>query len=302
MIASDAEPLVLRCGDATLMLCPAIGGAVARYQWRGYDILRPASDTAIRDQLVRQMGCYPLLPYSNRIGHGRFEVGGVVHTLRANFAPEPHAVHGFAWQRRWHVTRQNAQSAHLELHHTPDADWPFACDARQAIALSDNGCTLQLGVTNSDTRVMPAGLGFHPYFVWRDGMTLATNWTGMWTMNDKKLPADLVSIPPEADFAHQRAVAGWHVDHCFAGWSRDAVLDYQTHRVQINASEACDHVVCYVPKDGHSFIAIEPATHANNALQRTPDAMRWLQPGESFEIAMKLSITAGANELGDSHA
>ncbi len=293
----QTAPMVLRAGDAALTLCPATGGAIARYRWREHDILRPASDAAIRDQLVRQMGCYPLLPYSNRIGHARVEVDGVVHELRANFAPEPHAVHGFAWQRQWQVAAHDAHSARLELQHTPDADWPFACDAAQTIALSDDQCTVGLSVTNRDSRIMPAGLGFHPYFTLQEHTTLTTQWNSMWTMNEEKLPTTLVNIPPEADFARARAVAGWQVDHCFAGWSRDAVLDYQTHRVHITASENCDHVVCYVPSDGRAFIAIEPATHANNALQRNPGTMRWLKRGESFEIAMTLTM-----QTVDSHA
>jgi aldose 1-epimerase len=295
-LKNTADTLVLRNGESELVLCPAIGASIARYNWRGHPILRSAPDAEIRDGNVRGMGSYPLLPYSNRVGHCKLVIDNATHLLRPNFLPEPHAVHGFAWQRAWNVESHDEHRAQLSLQHQPDGDWPFACDGEQMTVLTPDSVTITLRVINRDARPMPAGLGFHPYFPRDEKLTLKTQWTGMWSMDRESLP--VAHVAPSGDFSQARAVAGWRVDHCFTGWNRTAVLDYQTHIVKISASEACDHVICYIPADGRPFIAIEPVSHANNALQLIArgvenTGMRWLEPGESFQIDMTISVEQG---------
>ena len=292
---SDGSILTMRQGNTELVLCPQIGAAIARLAWRGNDILRPAPDDAIRDGNVRRMGSFPLLPYSNRIGHGRLMVDAATYALRANFPPEPHAVHGFGWQRAWQVAESDAARARLTLQHAPDDDWPFACEGVQTVSLMNDAVTINLSVTNRDHRRMPAGLGFHPYFPLTDQLALETEWQSMWRMNEESLPVSSAKPSADADFSRSRAIAGWRIDNCFSGWNRNAVLDYHTHSVKIHASDNCNHVICYIPSDGRKFVAIEPVTHVNNALQlrAAGDAnvdLHWLAPGESMEISMTLTM------------
>jgi len=257
--------LQLTHGNSAATICPKIGGSIAQFTWRGHHILRPAPDTAIRDSLVRQMGFYPLVPYSNRIGHGRLFANGEIFQLRANAPPEPHALHGFGWQREWQVESQSESAVTLTLVHTPDADWPFACEAREVIELADDTLRITLTLRNTDTRPMPAGLGFHPYFPIDRSTLLQAEWQAMWAMGPDKLPTERIAVPPEADFRQPRVVDGWTVDNCFTGWNRVATLSYATHQVRIEASEECRQLVCFAPNDGRNFVAIEPVTNVNNA-------------------------------------
>lgn len=88
---------------------------------------------------MRAAACYPLVPYANRIAGGQLPAAGRIYTLRANFPPEPNAVHGVGWQRAWHVARAGQRSAELVLRYKPDtpADWPFAFEARQSSVSGD---------------------------------------------------------------------------------------------------------------------------------------------------------------------
>ena len=212
------KTLLLQNGDSQLTLCPEVGAAVARFTWKGHDVLRRAPDAAINERNERQMGVYPLMPYSNRIGNAQLIVGKETFPLRPNFMQEPHAIHGFGWQRAWQVVKQTADAAELHLKHIPDADWPFACESRQLVRLDQNVLTLGLSVTNNDKRPMTAGLGFHPYFPITPDTHLQSDWQGMWKMGADSLPTTLGPVPPEADFSQLRPVAGWKVDHCFTGW------------------------------------------------------------------------------------
>ena len=288
--------------DCQVTLCPDVGGTIARFSWRGHEILRPAPDTAIHERLVRQMGCYPLIPFSNRVGHAELIVGEQHYRLRANDQPELHALHGFGWQRAWHVTSHTGDAVELSLTHTPDVDWPFACDALQGMRLIDNTLTLRLRVRNTDKRPMPAGIGFHPYFPINRDTTLQTRWKGMWQMGADSLPAELVAVPPEADFSQSRPIDLWKVDNCFTGWNRRAVLDYPTHRVQLDASSGCRQIVCFSPGDGRRFIALEPVTNINNAFALAAKGvadtgMQMLAAGKTLAVSLSIAVSArqGAN-------
>lgn len=289
----------LQNGESRVTLCPEIGAAIARFTWKGHDILRPAPDKAIAEKLVRQMGVYPLVPYSNRIGQAKLIVGDQTFTLRPNFLQEPHAIHGVGWQRVWQVVKRNAESAELHLKHEPDIDWPFACEATQVARLSANALHLSLSVKNKDKQAMPVGLGFHPFFPLTADTHLQTDWRGMWQMGSDSLPTVLESVPREADFSQLRPVSNWKVDHCFTGWSRRAVLDYPMYRMQLDASDACRQIVVFAPNDGRNFVALEPVTNINNAFalaaKGVPDTgMRMLAANESFEISMSITLSGRA--------
>ena len=293
----------LQYAESRVTLCPDVGAAIARFTWRGHDILRRAPDSAMEEGLVHQMGMYPLVPYSNRIGRAELLVGTQSYALRPNFPGEAHAIHGFGWQRAWQVVGHTADSAKLELKHAADADWPFDCEARQVVGLRANALQIDLAVKNHGARPMPAGLGFHPYFPLLLATHLQTGWAGMWAMGADALPTMLAAVPPQADFSRRRTLAGWKVDNCFTGWSRRAVLDYPTHRVQIDASDTCRYMVAFAPDDGRNFIALEPVTNINNAFTLAArgvveTGMRLLAPGEAFEISM--SITPSVGTLSES--
>lgn len=287
--------ITLKNVDSEVLLCPDIGAAIARYTWCGHAVLRPTPDDAIAQGLVRQMGSYPLMPYSNRIAHGKFLVGEKSYSLRANFAPSPHATHGFGWQRAWAVATTTDHSVALILKHAPDIDWPFACEAKQQIELLDNSLRLTLSVVNLDNAPMPAGLGFHPFFPTVPTAKLQAEWKGMWKMGEDLIPTEWINPPSGADFSQMRAVEGWKIDNCFTGWARRAVLEYPTHRMTMTASAHCQQIVCYAPNDGRHFIALEPVSNINNAFNLAAKGvantgMQMLGRGDSMEVSMTISM------------
>ena len=72
------------------------------------------------------MASFPLVPYANRIAHGRYVVDGQSYQLPLNFGDHPHSIHGFGWQRPWQVLEQSGHDVRLEQTHHGDAGWPWA--------------------------------------------------------------------------------------------------------------------------------------------------------------------------------
>ena len=132
--ACSSAPRPPRRIEVVMAACPIVTaqkrcvegrfGAVDRRRHRGVLARRNAADArdagrgASREGLVRQTSSYPLIPYSNRIAHGRFSFQGIEHQLALNFGDHPHSIHGNAWQSPWQVDEATDTHCRLSLLHT----------------------------------------------------------------------------------------------------------------------------------------------------------------------------------------
>ena len=281
----------LSCGDMQVEVRPDLGASIERFVWRGIDIFRPVP----ADSSVREMGYFPLTPYSNRIGHGHLPGQG---QLRLNVLPQPHSLHGFGWERTWQVVSHAPHALQMSLTHASNEDWPFDCEKRCEITLDDAALQVRLTLRNTDARSMPVGLGFHPFFPIDPATRLITQVSGMW-QTENWLPVRHLALS-EQDLAFttgQQGVVDWTVDNCFTGWNGSAMLDYANHCVTISADPACGFLQCFQPGDGRPFISLEPISHVPNAHQlaeqgHTATGLRWLASGESFSVGMRIAPTA----------
>ena len=186
------DTIELRAGPARACIVPAVGGALAAFDWNGEPILRPTSPEAIARGVVRELACYPLLPFSNRIAAATLRWEGDTFALARYLATEPHAIHGNGWQRAWNIVEHDAGHASLELIHDAVGarayEWPFAFRARQEFALVDSALTLRLDLLNIDQRPFPFGLGWHPYFPRSTDLELGFRAAGVWLTDATRLP------------------------------------------------------------------------------------------------------------------
>ena len=270
--------ITLSSGPYSAGISPQLGGALAWFglaQDPGFDFVRPASARAFAEANVRLTSSYPLVPYSNRIGDGRFAFEGAACRIAANAAISPHPIHGVGWLRPWTVTATAPDRVSLALAHAAsgggDPEWPWSFAATQTIALDDTGLHLSIGLTNRDTRPMPAGIGLHPFFPKTPLMTLQFEAVAVWRNDERMLPRERTPVPEEWNFTISRHVGELTVDNCFAGWSKSALL-YWPERgwgLELRASEAFGHLVVFTGPARDS-IAIEPVSHANNAVNLAP--------------------------------
>jgi aldose 1-epimerase len=286
--APMTSTLILQNGALRCELAPALGGCIAGLWWRQQEVLRGAPTAALVSALAS--ASYPLVPYSNRVGHRRLHWAGKAHTLAENFAPEPHAIHGVGWERPWQLASHNASQAVLTYSHPADASWPFAFDSSQTFNLSDHALELHMSVTNRAAEPAPVGLGWHPYFAKSDSTHLAFSCSGRWDMDASKLPSarrDHAGLDTDCTTLD--------VDHCFDGWNGTLMLTEGGLRVRLT-SDLRYLVVFTTP--GRDSIAVEPVSHVNNALGlahqtgQSPGSLgvHVLQLGESFSASMLIDV------------
>jgi aldose 1-epimerase len=282
------EPITLSSASLRCEIKPELGGCIAGLWLGEIPVLRstPASELLS----VRQAGSYPLVPFSNRIGHATLKWQGTSHPLVQNNGPEPHAIHGVGWQRPWQVLAQDEGVLMLAFEHGADASWPFAFDASQTFRLSGHTLELTLSMTNQSPDPAPAGLGWHPYFVKRSRSHIAFEAGGRWDMSAEKLPTRRQpSRGLDAD------CADLDVDHCFDGWT--GRVDLRDELLHTRITSNLSRLVAFT-HPGRDFVAIEPVSHVNNAINLLQAGagraealgIRVLAPGESMSAQMSIEV------------
>jgi aldose 1-epimerase len=285
--AMSVSPQVveLSAGALRLALRPDLGGVIAGLWHGGLPVLR--STEPLELQTSHLSACYPLVPYSNRIGWRRFSWLGKEYTTQPNYKDNPHSLHGVGWLRPWTVQSQRDDDAVLHLAHPGDGDWPFPFEAQQAFALTSTGLNVGLSIVNKAAFAAPVGLGWHPYFPKRQQSHLHAELSERWESDAAtQLPTGRV---PQAGI--EGDVVQLDFDHCFDGWSGAAIL--RDERLQVRLSSSLDHLVVYTPRT-RDYYCVEPVSHVSNAIQMADPAahgLRSLQPGERFEAWMKFDIS-----------
>jgi aldose 1-epimerase len=274
------------------LLCPLNGGAIARLDFEGVAVLRPASDEDIAARQIRKMSCFPLAPFSNRIGHGRFDWLGESYDITPDDRGAPHALHGFAWRSAWRVASHTPDSACLTLNHAADPRWPFDCRVTQTFLADPGGFHVTLTLENRDRQPIPAGLGWHPYFPFDETSRLRANVDRVERQREDKLAEAVDAVPEHWRFGEEKQIAPLHVDHCFHGWDGVADITLDGRTVRLSASADLDSLIVFRPP-GESFFCVEPVSHGVDAINRDLSGrrpMRTLAPGEEWQVAMTFSV------------
>ena len=278
--------VVLQTARARVEILPALGGALGRFTWDGRDVTRstPAGTGEVLDT-----GCFPLVPYCNRIPRGRFSFGGHDVVLSPNLGDHPHALHGQGWRGGWAVVAANETEAVLSFDHPP-GEWPWAYRAEQRFILDDDGLRLELSVTNTGDEPMPAGLGFHPYFPTRPGERLRAGVTGVWMIDGDCLPTTHVAGAWRSDWAAGAPTAVSElIDNCYTGWDGVATLSAPGGAsTTLTASPDCRWLHVYSPP-GADFVCAEPVANRPDPFHGEDSGIVALAPGERAAVWMVIA-------------
>lgn len=279
--------IAIESRDLRMQIRPDLGGCIEGLWWKGLPVLRSSSPSSL--QSVRLSACYPLIPFSNRVAQAKLVWNGTSHPLVKNFAGEEHSIHGIGWQRSWELLDHSDDFCMLSLEHAADTAWPFAFNASQTFRLHGNALEMTMSITNQSSQAAPVGLGWHPYFVKRATSHIDFAASGMWQMSVEKLPTDL-----QASKGLQQDCASLLVDNCFEGWSGVATLCDEAMKIQINSDMRRLVVFTNAEKD---FVAIEPVSHANNAMnlgnaqESAKRGVVTLEAGQSWQVSMQISVS-----------
>jgi aldose 1-epimerase len=287
-------PIALANDILSLAVLPEIGGGVARFdklfEAGHIPVFRPWDG---RTRVANALGCYPLVPFSNRLGGGGIEAGGRFWPLPANRPPEPYPVHGDGLDSAWMVMEQDAARLVLGLESRKLP--PFDYAARMSYALVGPSLTIRLSVEHRGDVPVPYGLGLHPWLPRSAGTTLWAPVERVWLEKPDHLPDREVAIEaqPDWDFRVPRRLPDGWLNNGFTGWSGEARVTWPETgtTLAVKASDGLDTLILYSRGPECGFVCLEPVSHPVDA-HRLPGqpGLRLLHQGEGFEIACRFTV------------
>jgi aldose 1-epimerase len=322
---ASAGRLALESAALSVELVPATGGGIARFDWkcgtRRVPLFRAAPDGAVTDPDA--LACYPLLPFSNRIGQGRFEFGGRTVRLEPNRKGERLPLHGSGWQRAWRVERQSAHRAVLSLDEAGEADIgvlvgnsagklagksggktggstagksagsPYSYHAVQDIELVDTTLTIRLEIENRGEAALPFGMGLHPFMTRGPDTLLLAPASRVWLSGRDWLPTRSVPTPAAFRFGVAYPLPREVVNHAFTDWSGRARILWPEEGLALDIEADTRDYVLYTPA-GKNWFCFEPVDHPINAVNLEGGAVRHgmtvLAPGARLARTFRFTV------------
>ncbi len=292
---------MLRAGLASAVVRPQAGGRVcaltlAHPDGHAVPILYPYTAAGVDAENWAKGGIYPLAPYSNRIAHGRLQHAGGHVQLPAHPNAHPHTLHGHGHVSPWDVVSQDTNSAHLRLDSPGCAAWPWHLQADLTLTLSVSALCLRLCLTHLGAGDMPAGVGFHPYFLHRPQARLSYRAKQLWPAGADFLACCSAPMQAADGFEQPRPLPEGGLTDYRSEW--DGALDLELPQgevLRLQADALLSHLVVHRPTDPQ-YLCVEPVSHVadgfNLAARGVPGTGSVLLPqGGRLQAQMTLRLT-----------
>ena len=258
--------ITLSAGHASARLVPHAGGRVSALRLvngngDAVDILQPYPEDFFDPIHWAKGGIYPLMPYSNRITNALLHVNGETHALSPHPNAMPHTLHGNAHAQPWHATQQGPDSVTLTLDSLAGPAWPWHYTASMCFELTPSQFSVHLELCNADQRVMPAGIGLHPYFRHHPAARLTYGATTLWPATPEYLPGAPRALLANEQYETPRRLPDGGMTDYVGGWGGTATVDLpQGAQLAILADPVFGHLVVHRP-DTPLYLCLEPVSH-----------------------------------------
>jgi aldose 1-epimerase len=308
------ELITLEAQSERAVIVPGAGCQCLSYRAGTLEVIAgPANPDAWREHPHR--GGIPILfPWPSRIAGARFTFQGREYRLPVNEPATGNAIHGFACERAFRVTRRGPYfvTAILDSADYPDLNaiwpWPFTLEIDYEVG---NGLRLKARITNTGDSVMPFGFGAHPYFHAplnpngaHDAMMIQLDANARWLLDARFVPTgemeplagkyDLRAPRPLGNDTHDDVFHMAQISKGDASAPRARLIDPSLKiAVEIRADAAFGDFVVFAPP-ANPVVALEPYTCApdafNLAARGVAAGMRELAPGQTFEAGFEIRL------------
>jgi aldose 1-epimerase len=283
-------------------ILPETGASIAfgriRHGDRRIDVLRPTPTAEYGNP--SKTANFIMLPWVNRIRDGILRFAGRDYQLRTE-TDDGTARHGDVRKRAWRVEESSPTSVRLSFDSSayPDVNFPFTFRASVEYALEDHAFVWRLSLANSGDQPFPAGFGFHPYFVRRDGVEVNIPCQQEFDLVDYLATDASKPITPRLDFRELRPLGEIELNDLLTGRiGGDPARIYYPNEgieVQMYSDPVYRHILLFAPH-GESFLAVEPMTMASdgfNLYERgiTESGVFVVQSGETVTGEVRLEWT-----------
>lgn len=246
-----------------------------------------------------------LAPFPNRIKNGRYTFKGKNYQLPINRPKENNALHGFLYNKPFEVLENNVtqNKVVLTLQHNYNGNvdgYPlkfktivtYTWDAPFTIKIS-------IAITNLDDKLMPLGLGWHPYFQFPQNinhLTLKMDTKSKFLVDDQMIP-NLETLA-YASFKKTKKIGAITFDDCFElnglETNHQTILTDDLNNISLTIEQDIStfkYLQVYTPPS-RDCIAIEPMTCVPDAFNNKLGLIE-MKPGEVYNCAYTIRLKLG---------
>jgi len=273
------------------------GAVIAGFRWhhsdgQSYPLMR--ENPGYRGDPLTA-GCFPLLPFGNRVRDNRFRFDDTEYVLAPNQSWDRHYLHGDGWLAEWEITGQSAVAATFSMKHIANAASPYSYEASMRFSLDGYGLEVGLSVCNRGPCALPFGLGLHPYFPLTTLTSLQAAATTFYLEEAEFMPGKPRAVPGDLDFRRARALPRHWINNGFSGWNGSAEIAWPERNLclRINADPAFrDYFVfmsdqAFEPGFAGDYFCFEPMTHCADGHHKADHGgLSVLAPGQALSAAV----------------
>lgn len=280
-----------------------VGGGIREYRLDDIDVLDPFPVEAMCDGAHNM----PLVPWPNRISHGRYRFDGEDYQVALTEPSQNNAIHGFGRWANWVVREHDDNRIVVGLRIHPQTGYPFLVDVSVEYTLDDAGLTTRITAHNLGENAAPWACGQHPYLACD---TDTIDELEVELKAAKWLPTDTDQIPTgkdpvegsDYDFRTWRKLGEQKIDYAFDELERDddgrawaRVRSSAGREVGLWVDEHFPFLELYTgdtlaPHRQRRGLGVEPMSAAPNGFA-TGDGLIRLEPGESITATWGIVVT-----------
>ncbi|HEX4775754.1 MAG TPA: aldose 1-epimerase family protein, partial [Acidimicrobiia bacterium] len=250
-----------------------------------------------------------LIPWPNRVDHGRYTFAGVPRQLDMTEPARDCAIHGLARWHNWDAEPDGAAAVTMTLRLHANPGWPHVLDLATRYTLdAGRGLTVEVTATNVGSTPAPYGNGAHPYVNAGtpkiDTCTLEVPGATRFTHDDRGIPTGREPVEgTRYDYREPRELGDAKLDEAFTDLARDGdgrawahlrSPDGTTVSLWVDDTYPClevftgDHLPR--PEKRRPGLGLEPMTCPPNAFA-TGESLVTLEPGQALTTTWGIVAT-----------
>ncbi|GGD06669.1 aldose 1-epimerase [Hyunsoonleella pacifica] len=232
-----------------------------------------------------------LFPFANRIKDGKYEFNGKTYQFKKNQAEEQNALHGLVFDKTFDVihkeTTKDKASVTLEyVEKNNSIGFPYTYTIRLEYVFKQTGVDVKVSIENTDTKVFPFTLGWHPYFT---SANLFDSYMNFESSEKITLgPRNITTGTTLNKNNNPLQIKDSFFDDCWILNSDSMMFKTPKYNLKFNSTGGNNFLQLYTPPRKNT-IAIEPTTGVSDSFNNKI-GLETLQPNETYNITWSLKI------------
>ena len=263
------------------------GASLQELTLKGHHIIKSLSPLDYADTYASSI----LFPFANRIKDGKYEFEGDSYQFNINELDNNNALHGMVYNKRFvfideKITDSGA-SVKLAYHETQSSTgFPFTYSIYLEYVFTQSTLDLNVEIRNTDFKIFPFTLGWHPYFISDDlyNSSFLFDSNLKLKLDNRNITEGIINNENHNNFK----MKDQFLDDCFILKTQNVSFLTPSYSLELRTSEKNSFLQLYTPPH-QNVIAIEPTTGVSDSFNNEI-GLKILKPNEVYKISWTLEV------------